>query len=291
MKRIIKKPQRFLKLLKVKYRLVVMNDDSLEEKFSFRLSRLNVFIFFTTGAILLIFLTTYIIAFTPLREYIPGYSSNSNNDVRELVLKTDSLEEDAHNKDLYLFNIKNIIEGKDPVDRIPEKPETTAKYDNVKLVKSKEDSMLRTEMESQDQFNLSVNDENSSRQINSISNFLFFCPLKGIITNSFNSTDGHYGVDIVAGKNEAIKATLDGTVLFSSWTLATGYVIAIQHQSNLISVYKHNSVLLKQQGAFVRAGEVIAIVGESGEIKTGPHLHFELWYNGSPINPKDYIVF
>jgi murein DD-endopeptidase MepM/ murein hydrolase activator NlpD len=286
------KLKRFFDKLKNKYRLVIMNDESFEEKFSFRLSRLNVFIVAGALIIVLIFLTTYIIAFTPLREYIPGYGSNNSKNVRELILKTDSLEEDAKNKDLYFYNIKNIIEGKEVVEHIPDKPDcTSTKYDNITLSKSKEDSALRAEMEGQDQYNVSVNDEPATQQISSISNLLFFTPLKGIVVNSFNAVENHYGVDIVAPKNEAIKSTLDGTVIFSSWTLSTGYVIAVQHQSNLISVYKHNSVLLKKEGAFVRAGEVIAIIGESGEVKTGPHLHFELWYNGSPINPKDYIVF
>jgi murein DD-endopeptidase MepM/ murein hydrolase activator NlpD len=115
--------------------------------------------------------------------------------------------------------------------------------------------------------------------------------LKGIITNNYDPSGKHYGVDIVAAKNAAIKSTLDGTVIFAEWTLQTGYTIAVQHQDNLISVYKHNSVLLKKEGDYVTAGAVIAIIGETGELTTGPHLHFELWYDGSPVNPRDYMVF
>jgi murein DD-endopeptidase MepM/ murein hydrolase activator NlpD len=119
----------------------------------------------------------------------------------------------------------------------------------------------------------------------------FYTPLEGIITANYNPVDNHYGVDIVAERNEAIKSTMDGTVIFSGWTVETGYVIAVQHQKNIISIYKHNSVLLKRIGDWVRAGEPIAIVGESGELSSGPHLHFELWHNGMPVNPTDYVAF
>lgn len=270
-----------------------MNDDTFEEKFSFRLSMLNVFVVLGTLIIILVIVTIYIIAFTPLREYIPGYGSNeSDRNIRELMLKADSLEENLKNKDLYLYNIRNIMEGKEVVDKLPEKPDSAGnKYDNLNFAKSKEDSLLRLEMEQQDKYNIAVSDNSSGSSISSISSFFFFTPLKGIITNNYDPANNHYGIDIVAAKNEAIKSTLDGTVIFAGWTLQTGYTIAIQHQDNLISVYKHNSALLKKEGCYVKAGEAIAIIGESGELSTGPHLHFELWYNGKPVNPRDYMVF
>ena len=270
-----------------------MNDDTFEEKVSFRLSRLNVFLAIGASIIILIIATTYIIAFTPLREYIPGYGSNeSNRSIRELMLRTDSLEENLKNKDLYLYNIKNIIEGKELVDKLPEKPDSaTNKYSNISYTKSKEDSLLRVEIEKQDKYNIAATDNSTGSSISSISNFLFFTPLKGMITNNFDLEGEHYGIDIVAAKDEAIKATLDGSVIFAGWTLKTGYTIAIQHQGNLISVYKHNSALLKKEGDDVKAGEAIAIIGETGELTNGPHLHFELWYNGTPVNPRDYMVF
>ena len=288
-----KKKNKFFQKLKVKYRLVVMNADTFEEKVSFRLSRLNVFIALGVLTILLIFITTYIIAFTPLREYIPGYgSSESNRNIRELMLKADSLEEDLKNKDLYLYNIRNIIEGKEVVDKLPQKPDSsTIDYSKLNFTKSQDDSMLRVEMQKQDQYNIAVSDNSSGSSITSISSFFFFTPLKGIITNNYDPANEHYGIDIVAAKDEAIKSTLDGTIIFAGWTLQTGYTIAVQHQNNLISVYKHNSALLKQEGDYVKAGEVIAIIGESGELSTGPHLHFELWYDGTPVNPRDYMVF
>ncbi len=287
-----KKRKTFFKKLKNKYRLVILNADTFEEKVSIRLSRLNVFVIIVAASVLLVIATTYIIAFTPLKEFIPGYGSQSERTLRNLMLKADSLEEDVKQKDLYLYNIKNIMEGKEVVDKLPEKPDSSASnYDNINFTKSKEDSLLRIEVEAQEKYNLAEGISVGSAAASSISNLFFFTPLKGIVTNNFNITSGHYGVDIVSKKNEAIKSTLDGTVIFASWTLKTGYTIAIQHKENLISVYKHNSVLLKREGEYVKAGEVIAIIGETGELSTGPHLHFELWFNGSPVNPKDYMVF
>lgn len=282
----------FFQKLKSKYRLVILNAETFEEKISFRLSRLNVFVVIVAAFVLLVIATTYIIAFTPLKEFIPGYGSQSERTLRDLMLKSDSLEENLRQKDLYIYNIKNIIEGKEIVDKLPEKPDSsTSNYDNISFSKSKEDSLLRVEVEAQQKYNLTESSEVGSASATSISNLFFFTPLKGLITSNFNASSGHNGIDIVAKKNEAIKATLDGTVIFASWTLKTGYTIAIQHKENLISVYKHNSALMKREGDHVKAGEVIAIVGETGELSTGPHLHFELWLNGSPVNPKDYMVF
>ena len=291
----VKKAKRFsgfISRLKNKFRLVILNDSTFEEKISFRLSRLNVFVVVGTIIIFLIIITTFIIAFTPLREYIPGYGDfKTKRQLDELTLRADSMEKALKDKDLYVLNIKNIIEGKEIVDKLPEKPDSTKKYGNIVNSKSKEDAALRQEIESQNQYNLSYSEEGNSPANYSISSFFFFCPIKGIVTGGFNPSEKHYGIDIVAAKDEAIKATLDGTVIFTSWTLEMGYVIAIQHNSDLISIYKHNSGLLKTQGSYVKAGEAIAIIGSSGEQSTGPHLHFELWYNGRAVNPKDYIAF
>jgi murein DD-endopeptidase MepM/ murein hydrolase activator NlpD len=279
--------------LRTKYRLVVMNEDSFEEKLSFRLSRLNVFVAVSTVAILLVIATTFIIAFTPLREFIPGYTNVSlQKRVYELQLKADSLEKEFARKDLILANIRNIIEGKDIVDRLPEQKPDTVRSPDVNYTHSPEDSLLRKEFENREQFNLYYNDrEELAGQTTPSRSLYFFCPLKGILTNPFDPEAGHFGVDIVAKRNEAVKSVLDGTVIFSSWTVETGYVIAVQHTGNFISVYKHNATLLKSQGAFVKAGDPIAIIGESGELTTGPHLHFELWSGGTPVNPVDYISF
>ena len=279
---------------RIKYRLVFMTDDTLEERFTFRLSRMNVFIALGTLTIVLIFLTSILIAFTPLREYIPGYTSvGLTKKLYRLQVKTDSIERDLVNKDRFIQNLRDVINGKDLTEDKPVVKDSVKRYDNVKIKRSAEDSLLRLDVESQTKYNLYKMEsmETASQKKASIGGVLFFTPLKGIITNGFDPVLKHYGVDIVSRQNEAVKAVLDGTVLFSNWTLETGYVIAIQHSQNLVSVYKHNSAILKKAGDYVRAGEPIAIVGETGELVTGPHLHFELWNDGNALNPKDYISF
>lgn len=286
-----KKERKFFKKIHDKYRLVLMNDNTFEEKLSFRLTKFNVFLFFGTMVIFLVLATTYIIAFTPLREYIPGYADfNTRQVLRELNLRADSLEADLIRKDLYIHNIQNIISGRDIVDAIPDTIKMPGELIPQVLQRSREDSILRMEIEKESQYDYWI-DEDALFPQSDIYQFFFFPPVKGIVTNYFNPSENHYGVDIVAGQKEAIKATLDGTVIFSAWTIETGYTIGIQHSSNLVSIYKHNSALLKTTGNFVKAGEVIAIIGESGYLSTGTHLHFELWFNGNPVNPMDYIVF
>jgi len=279
--------------LRDKYRLVIVDEDIFEEMFSFRLSRLNVFVTIGTIVILLIVATTFLIAFTPLREYIPGYQDVTlTKRLKDMERLTDSLQTDFRQKNLYLENIKNIIEGKVIIEDSSGQPVRNTNYNDIKYTRSVEDSLLRQEYENETSYNLYYEDNEAiSGTATSRSSYNFFNPLKGIITTEFNLLAKHFGVDIVAKRNEAVNATLDGTVIFSDWTVETGYVIGIQHKGNYISVYKHNSVLLKNQGSFVKAGEPIAIVGESGELSSGPHLHFELWYNGTPVDPKEYIAF
>ena len=286
-----KKKKRLFQRLKNKYRLVVMNEQTFEEKASFHLRPLNVFVAIGVLVLLLITLTTFIIAFTPLREYIPGYSDvKMQRNVLKLVSKADSMEKALNARDLYIQNINNVISGTFSADTGDPKKNQGAKYDTIhSLKKSAQDSLLRKEIESQDQYALGVKDNTSFS--NNVSGFLFFPPVKGTVTNRFDPVTKHFGIDIVANANEAVKATLDGTVLIANFTSETGYIIGIQHSNNLISFYKHNSSLLKKVGDFVKAGEVIAIIGNSGELSSGPHLHFELWYNGTALDPQKYISF
>jgi murein DD-endopeptidase MepM/ murein hydrolase activator NlpD len=289
-----KKRMSWMDRLKNKYRLVIMNDETLEERLTFRLSRLNVFLVLGTLTIILIILTSLLIAFTPLREYIPGYTNiGLQKKLYELQIKTDSIQRGMEKKERFIQNMKDVMNGKDLATDVPLTSDTLRKYNNIKLKKSPEDSLLRTEIENQGKYNLyKFENADKAREKNqSIGKVLFFVPLKGVITNEFNPSLNHYGVDIVAKQNEAIKSVLDGTVILSNWTLETGYTIAIQHQQNIVSVYKHNSALLKKEGDFVKAGAPIASIGQTGELTTGPHLHFELWSDGNPVNPKDYINF
>jgi murein DD-endopeptidase MepM/ murein hydrolase activator NlpD len=289
-----KKKKSWMNRLRNKYRLVIMNDETLEEQVTFRLSRLNVFVVLGTLTIILIILTSILIAFTPLREYIPGYTNvGLQKKLYELQIKTDSIENGLEKRNRFIQNMKDVMNGKDLSTDVPLSKDTLHKYNNIKLKKSPEDSLLRAEVENQGKYNLYRfgNSENVRQKNESIGKVLFFVPLKGVITNEFNPSQNHYGVDIVSKQNEAIKCVLDGTVILSNWTLETGYTIAIQHQQNIVSVYKHNSALLKKEGEFVKAGDPIAIIGQTGELTTGPHLHFELWSDGNPVNPKDYINF
>ena len=285
------KKKGFFQRLKNKYRLVVMNEQTFEENASFKLRPLNVFVGAGILILLLITLTTFIIAFTPLREYIPGYADvTMQRRVRALVQKADSMEKAINARDLYIQNINNVISGNfGPVTEENKKTQG-AKFDTIhSLKKSAQDSILRKEIESQDRYTLGVKDNSSFS--NNMSGFLFFPPVKGTVTNRYDPVSKHYGIDIVANVNEAVKATLDGTVLMANFTSETGYVIGIQHSNNLLSFYKHNSSLLKKPGDYVKAGDVIAIIGNSGELSSGPHLHFELWYNGTSLDPQKYISF
>ncbi len=276
--------------LKSRYRLVIMNDETLEEKAALNLRPLNVFVGLGISIILLITITTFIIAFTGLREYIPGYADlKTQRRVYNLVLKADSMDQELKARDRYIENIRNVISGNVISGDTGKVKTTDAKFDTIhKLYKSPQDSELRKMIESQDRFSLS---EGYSSMANSINSFVFFPPLKGTITSRFDPIQKHFGVDVVAGTNEPIKATLDGTVVIANFTSETGYVIGIQHSNNLFSLYKHNSALLKKVGDFVKAGEVIAIIGNTGEFSQGPHLHFELWLNGTAINPQKYTTF
>ncbi len=253
-----KKKQNWKVRLRNKYRLVFMNDETLEERLTFRLSRLNVFIALGTLTILLIFLTSILIAFTPLREYIPGYSSvGLQKKLYELTLKTDSIEKALLRKDLYLQNLRDVINGKDLSENRPVIRDTIHKYADIRPKRSEEDSLLRADVESKAKYNLykAESGDNSVSAKGSIGGVLFFTPLKGVITNGFDPVKKHFGVDIVARQNEAIKSVLDGTVIFANWTLETGYVVAIQHSQNIVSIYKHNSAILIKAGDYINAGD------------------------------------
>ncbi|MCK5766494.1 MAG: M23 family metallopeptidase [Bacteroidales bacterium] len=279
--------------LRDKYRLVIMNNETYEERLSFRLSRLNVFLLTIAVSIILITLTIFIIAFTPIREYIPGYLDvNIPGKLYRLEQRADSLERSLRAKDLYLRNIRNIIEGREIVDSIVPVRDAGIDYDNITIESSPEDSILRAEYDARTKYNLFFYEsEDLYDGALQISDIVFFIPVEGIIINKFNLAEKHYGVDIAASTESMIKSVQDGTIIFSDWTSETGHTIAIQHSGNFISLYKHNSTLLKSTGSFVKAGEPIAVSGDSGELTSGPHLHFELWHNGTPVDPEEYMTF
>tara|TARA_B110001452_G_scaffold71057_2_gene57358 strand:- start:894 stop:1760 length:867 start_codon:yes stop_codon:yes gene_type:complete len=271
-----------------KYRLVVLNEDTFEERFAVKLTRLNVFFLSSLAAIILVILTTLLIVFTPLREYIPGYSSTAlQKQALDLDSKTDSLLKSINMNDAYINSLKSVLRGevsavvinKDSIFKAAQ-----ADTDVLELNPSKADSLLREKVRNEDKYNL-------FESATSVKDFVFFPPVNGSISSGFEPNEKHFAVDIVVPTNTPVKATSDGRVLFASWTSDAGYVIIIDHGDELVSVYKHNSSLTKSQGDFVRSREVIAISGASGELSTGPHLHFELWSNGTPLNPTNFIDF
>lgn len=288
-----RKRRKLIHKLRNKYKLVILNDETYEEKISLRLSRMNVFVVTGTITILLIVLTTMLIAFTPLREYIPGYTDVSLYErIHKLQNLTDSLEVVVQQRGRYMDNIRLILQGGDTLVDYPEYlDDTMLDYENIVITPSVEDSLLRMEIEEQGKYKLLYGGGEIQTESKALRSYAFFMPLRGVVTSKFNPAERHYGIDIVAVGQEAIKATLDGVVVLTGWTLETGYILVIQHHHDLLSVYQHNSVLLKEKGSFVRAGDPVAIVGSSGKLSTGPHLHFEIWYDGVPVDPAEFIAF
>lgn len=283
-----KKSKKIKKKLLHKYRLVILNEDTFEERLSLNLNRLNVFVIGTLSAIFLIAFTTLLIAFTPLKEYIPGYSSTSlKKKAIALSYKTDSLQRVIDFNEKYFASIKQVLQGEVSVadfDKDSIIQAVKQEVSEVDLSPIKEDSLLREKVDKEDKYSLF---ETATAK----TNFVLFPPVNGTISESYDVKSKHYAVDIVVEENTPIKATADGTVIFAEWTAQTGYVILIEHSSGLISVYKHNASLTKSQGDLVKAGEVIATAGNTGELTTGPHLHFELWSDGYPVNPTNFIDF
>ena len=269
-----------------KYRFVIMTNSSFEEKLSLTLSRLNIFSLVGGVVFISFFCALLLVIYTPLSEYVPGKSSSEvQKKLIELSLKSDSLEFILLNRAIYLENIKNVINGKElSTLRTNNKP-NAKKKDKVIFEKSKADSLLRLSVEAENRGSIYI------KSLESNSYLMFFTPISGLIIDAYNSKTKHFGVDLVAKDKSRISSVLDGTVIISHWTSETGYVIVIQHANNYTSIYKHNSLLLKDVGYFVSAGDHVAVIGNSGELSSGPHLHFELWHKGNPVNPEDYISF
>ncbi len=279
----------FLKKLKHKYRFTIFKDHSYEEVVSVRTTKMNVLSVLVATAVFIIVMVTVIIVFTPIREYIPGYPDGTMR--RELIMNAillDSLENELRIREQFLENIRDIISGREP--RTYEyATDTTIRIEDIQFTRSDHDSVLRAQIEGGNQFDLIHSREGIMTGFSSTTHFL--APTTGLIINRFNPGQNHYGVDLVTDVDQPVLAIKEGNITFANWTIETGYVIQIQHDNNFLSLYKHNAELLKSVGDFVNAGDAIAIVGNSGELTTGPHLHFELWQNGIPLNPENFILF
>jgi murein DD-endopeptidase MepM/ murein hydrolase activator NlpD len=271
-----------------KYRLGIYNDTTYEQVFHFRLKGREVLVVLVISIFCLVGLNTFFIAFTPIREFIPGYpDKNTRRVMQNNVLKIDSLENEIAEWTHYWNNSIRVLSG-NSTQIVQNPPDSNVVNKSFIDVRSKQDSLFRERIEKEERFDFN---DNFSKKNKSISELHFMTPLRGKITSRFNIGENHFGIDIVSSPNDVVVATLDGTVIVSEWMLETGNTILIQHNDNIISAYKHNAKLLKKQGSKVKAGDAIAIMGNSGELTYGPHLHFELWSNGVPIDPEHFIVF
>ena len=276
----------FFKKLFNDYKVVVSSEDTFEEKFAFKASKINVFVLMLVYSVILILFTISIVFFTQLRELVPGYSSSDLlNRAIYLTQKTDSLERQIELNNKFYKSIEDVLSGK--TDEFIERDniliDSGLNDKNLfSISPNSEDSILRNYVDSQDKFNLTINEL-------VIENKMFFSPIKGDITQTFNFEENHFAIDIAADIGTPVKSILDGKILFSEWSVDTGHVIIVDHGDNIVSVYKHNSKSLKEQNDFVQAGEVIAYSGNQGSLSSGPHLHFELWKNGTPIDPEPLL--
>ena len=283
-----KQNKSFLKRIFNDYKVVVSSEDTFEEKLSFKANKINVFIIMLVYSIILISFTISIVFFTQLREMVPGYSSSDLlNRAIYLTKKTDSLEQQIALNNKFYKSIEDVLSGN--INEFIARDELSIDSNLINpgvvtISPNLQDSILRKYVENEDKFNLTNNEL-------IIENKMFFSPIKGEITQNFNYNENHFAIDIAADIGTPVKSVLDGKIIFSEWSLETGYVVVIDHGENIISVYKHNSKTLKEQNDFVQAGEVIAYSGNQGNLSSGPHLHFELWKNGTPIDPEPLLNF
>jgi len=274
-----------------RYQLIIRNEENFAEKTSLAFTYSKV-ILFSVILFSVIFVVSLLLSRTLLAKWFdPRHAQiEMNKQLVELREQFDSLAVEVDRKDQFILNFQRVLSGdtsdfKDPAEIMQGETRPLAKAGEMKLAPA--DSQFRKEFEKSDLSLIAL----TSVKYRELQETFFFSPITGFVSDHFDIKKGHYGVDIVAKTNEAVKNVADGTILFASWTQDAGYVIMIQHRGNLISVYKHNAELLKKVGTFVNAGEIISIVGNSGEMTDGPHLHFELWYNGNPLNPEEFVTF
>ena len=281
------KRKAFWKNFKFKYKLTITNENTLEEIVGIHVSKLNGVSVLLSAVTVIFLIASLIVAFTPLRNYLPGYM---NTEVREQVvlnaLRADSLQRMLERQQMYILNIQDIIKGTVKVDSVHSIDSLTMVRSEELMARTQAEDEFRKQYEETERYNLTTIDNAPS-----VTGLIFFRPTRGMISSAFDANKKHFGIDIAASPNESILSTLDGTVIMATYTAETGYVIQVQHNQNLISVYKHCGSLLKKEGDAVKAGEAIALVGNTGEKTTGPHLHFELWNKGRALDPSKYIVF
>tara|TARA_B100000579_G_scaffold286857_1_gene237821 strand:- start:11137 stop:12006 length:870 start_codon:yes stop_codon:yes gene_type:complete len=270
------------------YKISSVSSSSLKDKTIgfFKGSQLiSYFVYFFCVFGLMFFL---LIAYGPLQHLLPKSTYFEKSELIELILTVDSLESELALKSEYVFVIKKLLSGELIDSLMVIQNDSSILFQNIDLQKSKEDSLLRELVQTEDLYNIPLSYASTKP---GLEDFVFFKPVDGIVTSDFDVSEGHFGVDVVTNTNSPVKAALDGVVIFSDWSISSGHTVIIQHAENIVSVYMHSSSITKKNNDLVKAGEVIGIVGDSGESSSGPHLHFELWQNGSPVNPIEYIDF
>jgi murein DD-endopeptidase MepM/ murein hydrolase activator NlpD len=274
-----------------KYRFSVINDHTLEEVWRVILTRYNAFLLIVFLLLFIVWGTSTLISFTNLREFIPGYPDvTMRRNILMSAIRLDSLDRELKLRDKYFDNLNQIIAGSQPAE-MSLRQDSTKNYKAIKFSTSANDSVLRARIENEERYNLTLG-PSSPESVSGLASLHFFSPVKGIVSGRYDVRTKHFGTDIVTKPKALVSAVLDGTVIFTGWTMETGFVIEVQHPNNIVSVYKHNASLLKETGDLVRAGDAISVVGDSGELYTsGPHLHFEIWYKGSPLDPEKHILF
>ena len=281
------KRKAFWKNFKFKYKLTITNENTLEEIVGIHVSKLNGVSVLLSAVTVIFLIASLIIVFTPLRNYLPGYM---NTEIREQVvnnaLRADSLQWLLERQRMYIMNIQDIISGNIKVDSVHTIDSLTETRTEELMERTQAEEEFRKQYEETERYKLTTIDNAQA-----ITGLIFFRPTRGMVSSGFDANQKHFGIDIAASPNESVLATLDGTVILATYTADTGYVIQVQHSQNLISVYKHCGSLLKKVGDSVKAGEAIALVGNTGEKTTGPHLHFEIWNRGRALDPSKYIVF
>lgn len=273
--------------IKFKYKLTISNENTLEEVVGIHVSKLNGLSILLSVLMVLFLIAALIIAFTPLRNYLPGYiNSEIRTQIVENALKVDSLQNLLSRQNLYIMNIQDIFKGEIKADTIHSIDSLTTLREDSLMKRTQREENFRRQYEEAEKYNLT-----NITQQPQVEGLMFYRPTRGMISSTFEPTNKHYGTDIAASPGESILATLDGVVILSTYTAETGYLIAIQHNQEIISIYKHCGSLIKHEGDAVKGGEAIALIGNTGELSTGPHLHFELWLRGKAVNPENYIVF
>lgn len=273
--------------IKFKYKLTILNENTLEEIVGLRISKLNGFSVFLSAIIIIFAIAAAIIAFTPLRNYLPGYmNSQIRSQIVENALRVDSLQMLVERQNWYIMNIQDIFAGNVKTDTVQSIDSLTDIRWESLIERSAMEDEFRRQYEETEKYNLT-----SIQEEKSMENIVFYRPTLGMLTSGFDPNNKHFGIDIAASPNESVLAAADGTVILSTYTADTGYLIGIQHNQDLITLYKHCESLLKKTGDRVKGGDVIGLVGNTGIYSTGPHLHFELWHKGQAMNPEKYIVF